>query len=322
MSMVKKKVTIGLPVYNGEKFIANTLEALLGQSYGKFELIISDNASTDKTEQICREFASRDSRIRYVRQPKNLGAVPNFNCVFEISDSHYFKWAAADDICDPTYLEKAVLILDTHPEVVWCHSRSSHIDVNGQLLDDLECLDVSYSDREAATASQRFQAVLLGKNGCLDSYGLIRSEDIRKTPLYLPYYGPEKVFIAELALLGSYKEIPETLFFARVIAEGSGNLQTAGEQQAFIDTQNNEPASLIRLQFLFGYFRAIQRSAPSWSERAKCRFVVLKWVLQISKWRRVLLTAIRGQGVGGGTSSDLITSTCEAARSLNLRNYW
>ena len=97
MLSTRRKVAIGLPVFNGEKLIASTLECLLRQTYGDFELIISDNASTDRTEQICREYAERDSRIRYLRQPENLGAVPNFNRVFEISDSQYFKWAAVDD---------------------------------------------------------------------------------------------------------------------------------------------------------------------------------------------------------------------------------
>ena len=300
MLSTRRKVAIGLPVFNGEKFIASTLECLLRQTYGDFELIISDNASTDRTEQICREYAERDSRIRYVRQPENLGAVPNFNRVFEISDSQYFKWADVDDHCDPTYLEKTVQILDTHPNVVWCHSRCSHIDETGQLLDEPDSLDVSYADRESQSPSARFKAVLLGKKGCLDASGLIRSDAIRKTPLYLPYYGPEKVFIAELALLGPYKEIPEILFFARVLAEGSGNIQTDAEQQAFIDTRHIRRFPLTRLKFLQGYLSAIRRSAPNWAEAAKCLLFVLQWLLQISKWQSVLMKTARGQGVGGG----------------------
>lgn len=300
MLSTRRKVVIGLPVFNGEKFIASALECLLGQTYGDFELIISDNASSDRTEQICQEYAERDSRISYVRQPENLGAVPNFNRVFEISDSEYFKWAAVDDQCDPTYLEKAVQILDNHPDVVWCHSRSSHIDVTGQLLDEADSLDVSYADRESQSPSARFKAVLLGKKGCLDTYGLIRSDAIRKTPLYLPCYGPEKVFIAELALLGPYKEIPETLFFARVHAEGSGNMQTEAEQQAFTDPRRIRRFPLTRLKFLQGYLSAIRRSAPNWAEAAKCRLAVLQWLLQISKWLSVLMKTARGQGVGGG----------------------
>jgi hypothetical protein len=295
----RRKVAIGLPVYNGSRFIEGALTSLLDQSYSDFDLIISDNASTDQTEEICRDFARSDARIRYIRQEKNLGAVPNFNRVFELSDHEYFKWAAVDDFCHPSYLKKAVRVLDAHPEVVWCHARSSHTDEAGQLLDDPASLDVSYVEREASHAHDRFKAVLLGAKGCLDSYGLIRSSAIRKTPLFLPYYGPEKVFIAELALLGQYKEIQETLFFARVVAEGSGNRKTAEEQQKFIAT-NTPPFRLTRVNFLLGYLSAIRRSAPSQTDALRCRISVLQWLFQISKWRAVAIKTLRGQGVGAG----------------------
>ena len=252
MSSIQAQVAIGLPVYNGQTFLASTLECLLAQTFGDFELIISDNASSDGTEEICRSYARWDPRIRYIRQPKNLGAVPNFNKVFEISDAPYFKWAAVDDQCDPTYLEKAVRVLDSNPDVVWCHSRSSHIDASGHLLEDPDSLNVSYVEREADTPNARFKAVLLGEKGSLDSYGLMRSNVLRETPLYLPYYGPEKVLMAELAILGRYKEIPEILFFPRVVAEGSGNVQSAAEQQAFADTQTTHVFQLTRLRFLHG----------------------------------------------------------------------
>ncbi len=300
MPSIQAQVAIGLPVYNGQTFLASTLDSLLAQTFGDFELIISDNASSDGTEEICRAYAQQDPRIRYIRQPKNLGAVPNFNKVFEISDAPYFKWAAVDDQCDPTYLEKAVRVLDSNPDVVWCHSRSSHIDASGHLLEDPDSLNVSYVEREADAPNARFRAVLLGEKGSLDSYGLMRSSVLRTTPLYLPYYGPEKVLMAELALLGRYKEIPETLFFPRVVAEGSGNVQSAAEQQAFADTQTTHVFQLTRLRFLHGHLSAIRRSAPSWTEAAKCHLAVLQWVFQVSKWHKVLVKGVRGQGVGGG----------------------
>ncbi len=299
MTGPQKRVSIGLPVYNGERFIATALESLLGQTYADFELIVSDNASTDRTEEICRAFAERDARIRYIRQPENQGAVPNFNHVFEVSDSAYFKWAAVDDECHPNFLEKAVEVLDSHPDVIWCHSRSSHIDAYGELLEDADSLNVSYADRQAHTPDERFGAVLMGKGGCLDSYGLIRSDAIRKTPLYLPYYGPEKVFIAELALLGRYQEIPETLFYPRVLTEGSGNIKTAAEQQAFIDTRRIHRFPLTRVRFLLGYLSAIHRSRLTISETLKCWGHVLRWLFQVSKWHSVVRRAFRGQGVGG-----------------------
>lgn len=292
------KVTIGLPVYNGEACLGDALQSLLDQTYESFELIISDNASTDRTQDICLDFAARDKRIRYIRQERNLGAIPNFNRVFEISDGDYFKWAAADDLCHPSYLGKCVAILDSDIDVAWCHSRSSHIDSSGNLLSEAESQDVSYADRQAERPSHRFQAILFSPHGCLDSYGLMRSAVVRKTPLYLPYYGPEKVFIAEMALLGRYQEIPETLFFARVATGGSGSLLTAEEQQAFIDTSSRR-VPFTRLKFLQGYLDAIHRCDLSFSEKMKCRILVWRWVMQIAKWKSVLARAVSGRGVGG-----------------------
>ena len=92
------RLSVGLPVYNGENYLAESLEALLGQSYEDFELIISDNASTDGTADICRRYGKQDSRIRYIRQPRNIGLAPNHNFVFEQSRGEFFKWAAADDL--------------------------------------------------------------------------------------------------------------------------------------------------------------------------------------------------------------------------------
>ncbi|MDR7898959.1 glycosyltransferase family 2 protein [Thermosynechococcus sp. JY1334] len=99
------KVSIGMPVYNGEKFIRDALDSLLAQTFTDFELIISDNASTDQTEAICREYAAKDKRIRYVRQAQNLGAAANFKYVLDEARGEYFMGAAADDKWDPRWIE-------------------------------------------------------------------------------------------------------------------------------------------------------------------------------------------------------------------------
>lgn len=97
-------VSIGMPVYNGEKYIREALDSLLGQSFANFELIISDNASTDGTEGICLKYAAQDARIRYIRQPKNLGALANFKFVLDEAQGEHFMWAAADDVWDPQWI--------------------------------------------------------------------------------------------------------------------------------------------------------------------------------------------------------------------------
>jgi glycosyltransferase involved in cell wall biosynthesis len=311
MSGNKPRVSIGMPVYNGEAFLEESIESILAQTYGDFELIISDNGSTDGTEAICRSYADRDARIRYYRREQNFGAVPNFNLVFTLSSGEYFKWAAHDDICDPTFVQRCVEVLDSHPEVVWCHSRSSHIDSQGQPLSQSAARDVSYVNdngpsndqskpptRASERVGTRLRAVMLGDGGCIDAYGLIRSEIIRKTPGFLPYYGSEKAFIAELALWGPYHEIPETLFFVRVHPDAAGNLRTADQQQQFISATKKRRFESTRLKLLWGYTSAVLRANLTIAQRIHCFAIIARYLLQAGKWKMVLTKALRGDGLG------------------------
>ena len=121
-------LTIGLPVYNGERFLQESLQALLAQTWTDFELVISDNASTDSTAEICLEYAARDPRIRYVRQPVNMGAAPNHNYVASQARGRFFKWASHDDLYHPDLLQQCVLALEKHPEVVLAHCWDAYVD--------------------------------------------------------------------------------------------------------------------------------------------------------------------------------------------------
>ena len=101
-------ISIGFPVYNGELFLKKALDSLLNQTYSNFELIISDNNSTDSTQRICQEYAKNDDRIRYIKQEKNIGPYPNFYFVLSQSKGKYFMWAAADDFWDILILYKKI----------------------------------------------------------------------------------------------------------------------------------------------------------------------------------------------------------------------
>ena len=125
---------MGLLVYNGEQYLAETIDSLLAQTFEDFELVISDNASTDATAEICRSYAERDSRIRYIRQAENIGAMGNFNFLFSQARGRYFKWAAADDLVAPTFLTRCIEFLDTQPDYVLCHTRTVTIGANGMEL--------------------------------------------------------------------------------------------------------------------------------------------------------------------------------------------
>src|SRR5512141_2931759 len=119
------RISIGLPVYNGEKYLELTIKSILAQSFTDFELIIADNASTDRTQEICQIYAARDRRIRYLRNEQNLGAAPNHNRVFQLSSGEYFKWSGYDDLIKPDFLAKCIDILDRNPSVAICMPKTA-----------------------------------------------------------------------------------------------------------------------------------------------------------------------------------------------------
>jgi glycosyltransferase involved in cell wall biosynthesis len=208
--MNNPQVSIGMPVYNGEPFLLETLEAILAQTYQDFELIICDNASTDNTEKICRQYAAQDKRISYYRHPQNIGAAGNFNQVFQLSSGKYFKWAAHDDLYAADYLAQCVEVLDQDLSVVLCHSQVQIIDSQGNLLSDYN-ISLNTDSHNPVT---RFHA-LLTPHLCYPIFGLIRASTLRKTALMGNYGHTDGVLLASIALQGKFHEISQPLFFSR-----------------------------------------------------------------------------------------------------------
>jgi glycosyltransferase involved in cell wall biosynthesis len=129
--MTAPSLTIGMPVYNGQRFLRQALDTLLAQTYRDFELLISDNASTDSTPAICAEYAARDSRIRYVRQSENAGVFDNVTFVLENARGRYFMLVGDDDVYDPAYAAKMIELLEKDPEVDGAYSNFTYVDPNG-----------------------------------------------------------------------------------------------------------------------------------------------------------------------------------------------
>lgn len=211
------RVSIGLGVYNGERFLRQTLDSILAQTFKDFELILSDNASTDGTEAICLEYAARDARINYSRNPSNIGLVNNFNRVFRLATGQYFRWSSADDLFAPTSLEECVKVLDQHPELVLCYPKTTIIDADGQVLREYD----DNLDLRLPEAPVRLRLVLDNIALVNAHYGLIRTDVLRRTSLLGTYPGSDMVMLAELALHGQFWEIPQQLFFRRMHDEAS-----------------------------------------------------------------------------------------------------
>jgi glycosyltransferase involved in cell wall biosynthesis len=205
------RLTIGLPVYNGEQFLAEALEALLAQTFTNFQLIVSDNASTDGTEEICRTYARRDGRIHYLRAAENRGVAWNFNHVVHRAEGECFKWASHDDLCAPEFVARCVDVLDRAPDVVLAYTRSHFIDQRGNVLGEYH----NDIDATGPTPFERFRAVLTNLSLCHMQFGVMRLAVLRQTGLHGAYPTSDRVLLAELALFGKLYEIDAPLFRRR-----------------------------------------------------------------------------------------------------------
>jgi glycosyltransferase involved in cell wall biosynthesis len=211
------KVSIAMPAYNCERYIAQSLDSLLGQTYGDFELVISDNASTDNTEGVCREYASRDKRIRYVRRTENIGGPGNFRYVFSLCTGEYHKWSTADDYWDTTFLAKSIAVLDRDPGTVLCYPKTRLINADGSKIEDYK----DNLDLQDPSPTARFFELLKRIGLCNAHLGLIRRSALSRTRLIGTERGSDIHFLAELALYGRFTLLPDILFFRRYHQQSS-----------------------------------------------------------------------------------------------------
>lgn len=203
-----------MPVYNGENFIAAAIDSVLSQDFVEFELIISDNGSTDRTREICTRYASVDSRVRYYRSNKNHGGAWNFNRVFALSTAPFFKWQAHDDICLPGFFRKCVeLIEHAPPSVVVVYPKTVVTDESGHVL---SAYFPERLETRRAKPHQRLVDVLRNATMVSAQFGIIRREALRQTRMFSPMIAADFIIIAELALLGEIWELDEVLFQRRI----------------------------------------------------------------------------------------------------------
>lgn len=260
-------LTVGLPVYNGAEFLSESLEAILGQTFGDFRLAISDNGSTDETAEICRSYAARDPRVEYVRQDVNRGAAWNFNAVFRRCDTPFFRWAAADDLLAPTCFERCFEVLSDAPRsVAGCYPRTLVVDADGRPTggydDDL--------DLRAAKPASRIHRVVRTIVKGNPVFGLHRSEALRATRLHGSFPSADYVLIAEIALAGELWEIPERLFHRREHAAASRAANPSAEEYTVFLDPSVKPVKRESLRLLREYLAAVSHAQLTPLQRAEC----------------------------------------------------
>jgi len=272
----RPRVSLGLPVYNGERYVGAALDSVLAQDFSDFELVISDNASTDATGQICQAYATRDPRIRYSRNPRNIGLSPNFRRVFELSRAPYFKWVVHDDLLAPSYLRRCVELLDTAgPEVALVYPRTLLIDGEGREIAPYN----DFMDLRERLPHQRLHHLFwsLGFNHC--GLGLIRADVLRSTRLEGAYESADLVLLVELALRGQFWEHPETLYQRRVHDGSSfGSYQSPESYAVLMDPGNAGSLPMPRTKLFVECLRAIRLARLSPLEQLRCaRALFVGW---------------------------------------------
>lgn len=204
-------ITIGLPVYNSEKYIEQSLKSLLTQTYTDFILIISDNASTDSTPAICKKYSEADSRIKYYRNEKNIGNPSNFNRIFKLTNTKYLKWSTADDYWDPTFLADALEIMEADPTIALCYPKTNIVDAEGKNIKPYED-NLHLMDDDPVI---RFQTLLKNIGLAHQHLGLIRTSMLGKTHLLGMHVASDINLLSELTLYGKFYELPKRVFYRR-----------------------------------------------------------------------------------------------------------
>lgn len=264
-------ITIGLPVYNGENYVDQSIRCLRDQTFGDFRLIISDNASTDSTEEIARSAALEDERIIYHRQPVNLGGPANYNFTLAQAAGDFFMWHAHDDLRDPRFLELAYAHMGASRKTSVTFSRASAIGPDGEELGPMF--------RPAGlihhSAHRRLRAVIGAPRPELVLFGLMRRELLEQTRKHGSFKGGDRILVAEMALLGDFHELDDVLFQNRDHPDRYTRMSTGPgaerkRREWWDPTRPVDTISMPRWRGFREYLAAIRRHPLTSAERIRC----------------------------------------------------
>jgi glycosyltransferase involved in cell wall biosynthesis len=271
---VSPPLTIGLPVRQGENYLSESLDSLLAQTYSDFELIISDNASTDGTEEICRDYAARDSRIRYIRQPVNIGAAPNHNYLVRVAGGRLFKWAAHDDLFAPKLIQRCIEALEDQAQLILAHTYTGSVDERGS---SLKIYDYQLAT-DSPQPSKRFRSLMFTEGGD-DFYGVIRIDVMRRIASHNSYHNAGRKLVAEMSLHGPFYQVPEVMFWRREHGGRGDNLGSIQRVCTNLDPRRKgQSAARLMAEMVAAYPVAINRAPLSTTERRRCYQVYLEWI--------------------------------------------
>lgn len=284
--MKRLLVSLGLPVFNGAEFLDACLRSIAMQTYGEFELVICDNASTDATAQIAADWCKRDPRFAYHRSPENRGAARNFNWTFELARGEYFKWCAADDLLAPTFLARCVEALETRREAVLAYPGTLQIDRGGTVTGEIYDNHVEMGF-DASDAPGRLHGLMLNNHSCIAVFGLIRSCALRGSSLIQPYPGSDRALLVELALRAPFVRVDENLLLHREHAGRSVTMYPRLRDRAEWFSGRRGRMSFPNWRLLSEYALAVRGVRMPVRHRLQCAGSFLRWIYW-GGWRGML----------------------------------
>ena len=232
-------LTIGLPVFNGEPFVTEAIDSLLAQTHRDFLLVIADNCSTDGTQEIAVDYERRDPRVTYLRRDENIGAPANYNALAVDATTPFFKWAAADDIHAPTFLERCLTILEEDTSAIGAYTRAVRINERSEVIGS-----ETYRLRtDSPEAHVRFRGITAKPHSCFSIFGVYRTDVLQNTRLIRERGAGDRILLAELALRGRTVEHPAYLLSRRVHEDSFSSGSKTGHNDPVRFWTGSEPTS-------------------------------------------------------------------------------
>jgi len=296
------RVSIGLPVFNGARFLAEAVESILKQDEDDLELIIADNASTDDTPNICKDFAARDPRVRYVGSDRNRGIAWNFNRLVDLARAPYFKWADCDDVIESSLIRQCVAALEAEPSAVLAYTWARYIDEAGNTLRESVEVPPYALSRNVVDRAKGY--LRLPTSHVLELQGVIRHDVLAATSRMRPYATSDLALILELALRGPFAEIASPLFLHRMHTDRASLAGTSLRERSRIHTQDGRAVALPRWQLAYAMVRAVVVSPNGASQRLRILPAVGLWALR--HWTQLAYDLVEGLPGPGARSAEAV----------------
>lgn len=282
----RPRLSIGLPVYNGERYLDRCIASIVAQTFTDFELLVCDNASSDRTPRIALDWCRRDPRILYHRADTNRGAAHNFNWAVDLARGELFKWCAVDDLIAPRFLESCIAALDARPDAVLAYSGALDVDPHGTVIAEI------YDNRAplrfgADDVATRFHDLALTGHSCISVFGVVRTAALRRSARIGPYPGSDHVLLVELGLRGPFVRVAGDLLFHRQHPERSVTRHPRLRDRVHWFTGRRTRFSFPNFRMYAGYVVSMMRTPMTTSQRWRCMRSLLQWIYW-GGWRKLL----------------------------------